>query len=85
MTRVNSVCPVNKLFRAFSRPLLIVSQSDSVQEKLKIDLQHHSSHLGFPVRTILAIFDLLVTPMLPTEFQVNWPFGSDEAKNRLSR
>ena len=32
---------------------------------------------------ISAVFDLQVTPMLPTEFQVNWPFGSgEEAKNR---
>ena len=35
---------------------------------------------------ILAIFDLRVTPMLPTKFRVNWPFGSGEkAKNRFSR
>ena len=35
---------------------------------------------------ILAIFDLQVTPMLPTKFQINWPFGSaEEAKNRFSR
>ena len=35
---------------------------------------------------ILAIFDLQVTPMLPTKFGVNWPFGSgEEAKNRFSR
>ena len=27
---------------------------------------------------ILAIFDLQVTPMLPTKFRVNWPFGSGE-------
>ena len=27
---------------------------------------------------ILAIFDLLVTQMLPTQFRVNWPFGSGE-------
>ena len=33
---------------------------------------------------LLAIFDLQVTPMLPTEFQVNWPFGSGEAINRFS-
>ena len=26
-------------------------------------------------RTILAIFDLQVTPMLPTKYQVNWPRG----------
>ena len=25
---------------------------------------------------ILAIFDLQVTPMLPTKFGFNWPFGS---------
>ena len=47
---------------------------------------HHGSHLGFRIGTVLAIFDLEVTPMLPTEFQVNWPFGSGEkAKNRFSR
>ena len=35
----------------------------------------------FPVGTILANFDLQVTPMLPAKFQVNWPFGSgNEAK-----
>ena len=33
---------------------------------------------------ILAISDLQVTPMLPTRFGVNWPFGSgEEAKNRF--
>ena len=31
------------------------------------------------------IFDLQVTPMLPTKFQVNWPFGSgEEVKNSFS-
>ena len=46
----------------------------------------HCSHLGFLTGTILAIFDLQVTPMLPDKFQVNWPFGSgEEAKNRFSR
>ena len=35
---------------------------------------------------ILAIFDLQGTPMLPTNFSVNWPFGSEkEAKNWFSR
>ena len=28
--------------------------------------------------TILAIFDLQVTSILDTKFQVNWPFGSGE-------
>ena len=34
----------------------------------------------------LFIYYLQVTPMLPTKFQVSWPFGSgEEAKNRFSR
>ena len=34
----------------------------------------------------LAIFDLQVTPMLPSKFGANWPFNSgEEAKNRFSR
>ena len=55
----------------------------SVQEKKrKIDFQD-GGHLGFPIGMIWAIFDLQVTLMLPTKFQVNWPFGSGgEAKNR---
>ena len=60
----------------------------SVQEKRKIEFQdgHHSGHLGFPIGTILAIFDLQVTLMLPSKFGVNWPFGSgEETKNRFSR
>ena len=59
-----------------------------VQEMRKIDFQDggHGGHLGFPIGKILAIFDLQVTPMLPSKFGVNWPFGSgEEAKNRFSR
>ena len=37
------------------------------------------------IGTILAIFDLRLTPMLPTKFRVNWPSSSEEAKNRFSR
>ena len=55
------------------------------EKKRKIDFQD-SRHLGFPIRKILAIFDLHVTLMLSTKFQINWPFGSgEEAKNRFSR
>ena len=41
----------------------------SVQEKkLKIDFKDgsHGGYLGFLIETILAIFDVQVTPMLPT-------------------
>ena len=51
------------------------STSLSVQEKKwKIDFQdgHHLGHLAFPVGIILAIFDLQVTLMTPTKFQINW-------------
>ena len=54
----------------------------------KIDVQdgHYGGHLGFLIGMILVIFNLQVTPMLPTEFRVNWPFGSgEEAKNRFTR
>ena len=57
-------------------------------EEGKIDFQDgcHGGHLGYPIGTILAIFDLQVTPMSPTKFGVNWPFGAgEEAKYRFSR
>ena len=44
-----------------------------------IDFQD-GGHLGFPIGKILAIFDLQVTRMLSTKFQVNWPFGSGEGE-----
>ena len=53
----------------------------------KIDFQDggYGDHLGFQIKTILAIFDLQYTPMLlPTKFRVNWLFGSgEEAKFRF--
>ena len=54
----------------------------------KIDFQDgcHGGHLGYPIGTILAFFDLQVTPMSPTKFGVSWPFGAgEEAKYRFSR
>ena len=58
----------------------------SVQEKQrKIDFQD-GGHLGFPIGTILSIFDLQVTPMLPSKLGVNWPVSSgEEAKNYFSK
>ena len=52
-------------------------------EEAKIDFQdgHHGGHLGFLIRTILALFDLEVTPMLPTKFQVH--FGLLEKKQKI--
>ena len=58
------------------------------EKKRKIHFQdsRHGRHLGFTIGMILAIFDLQDTPMLPSKFGVNWPFGSrEEAKNRFSR
>ena len=48
-----------------------------VQEKFNIDFQD-GCHLGFPIRMILAIFDIQVAliHVLLMKFRVNWPFGS---------
>ena len=45
----------------------------SVQEKKsKTNFQDsgHGGHLGLPIKTILAVFDLQVAPILPTKFRV---------------
>ena len=58
----------------------------SVQEKKrKIAFQDgcHGGHLGIWTDTILAIFDLQVTLMLPSKFGVNWPFGSGEEAKKI--
>ena len=78
-----STSHLNASYQAFK------STGLSVQlKKRKIDFQDdgHGGHLGFPIGTILAIFDLQVTLMLSTKFQVNWLLGlGEEVKNRFSR
>ena len=57
------------------------------EKKRKIDFQDGGlgGHLGFPIGTILAIFDLQVTLIVSSKFGVYWPLGSgEEAKNRFS-
>ena len=82
-----------KLFFIYKSPQCFLPSFETtgflVQEKKrKIDFQDgsHGGHLRFPIGTILAIFDLQVTPMLPIEFRVNWLLGlREEAKKRFSR
>ena len=59
----------------------------TVQTKFQIDFQagDYGGHTGFPIRINLIIFNLQVTKILPTMFQVNWPFGSEEVQNRFLR
>ena len=71
-----------KLFLIYKSPRCFLASLESsglsVQEKKqKIDFQDgcHGGHLGFPIGTILVIFDLQVTLMLPTKYRVNWPRG----------
>ena len=47
------------------------------EKKWKIDFQdgHNGCHLWFPIKTILAIFDLQVIQILSTKFHVSWPSG----------
>ena len=71
------------IFLSTSHPDASYQLSSQLTFGSGIDFQD-GHHFGFPI--ILAIFDLQVTPMLPTKFQVNWPFGSeDEANNRFSK
>ena len=50
------------------------------EKKFKIDFQHgcYGDHLVFPIRIILAIFDLQVTPILFVKFRVKGPCYSEE-------
>ena len=52
------------------------------EKKRKIDFRD-GGHLEFPIGTILAIFDLQVTPILLTKFQVNWPVDSGEEAKKI--
>ena len=79
------------LFLIYKSPQCFLSSYKSVgpsvrEKKRKIDFQDggHGGHLGFRIGTMLAIFDLQVTPMLPTWFQINWTFDL-EAKNTFSK
>ena len=52
-----------------------------VQEKeFKIDFQDggHGDHLGFPIGTILAIFNLLIVPMPKLSFKSIYSTGWEE-------
>ena len=51
---------------------------------LKTDFKD-GGHPEFTIGIILAIFDVQITPMLLTKFQVNWHFGSGQVQNRFPR
>ena len=58
------------------------------EKKFKIEFQegNSGSHLEFPVRIFLAIFNLQAIQILPIKFGVNSPYNSGiEAQNRFSR
>ena len=41
----------------------------SRNEKIYFYSGRHGGYLGFPIRTVLPIFDLCVTPMFPTKIK----------------
>ena len=71
--------------RTDGRKVITIAHPGQSSGELKIDFQDgdHGGHLGFPIGTILATFDLQVTPMLLTMFRINWRFGLEEAKKRF--
>ena len=82
-----------KLFLIYKSPCYFLSSFESIglsvqAKKFKIDFQdgNYGSHLVFPIRMILASFDLQATQMFSSKFQVSWPFGSEEdEQNRFPR
>ena len=77
------------IFLIYKSPRCFLASLEAIglsvqKKKRKIDFQDgsHGGHLGFPISTILAIFDLHFTLMLPSKFGVNWPFGSGEEANK---
>ena len=71
------------IFFIYKLPRYFLPSFESVGlfvQKRKIDFQDSSSdgHLGFPIRKILAIFDLQAVSILPTKFRVDWPSSSGE-------
>ena len=55
------------------------------EKKRKIDFQDgcHGGHLGFPIGTNLATFDLQVTPMLPSNFVESIGLSVQEKKRKI--
>ena len=51
-------------------------------EEANIDVQdgRYDGHLGFPIGTILAVFDLQATPMLPTKSHLAFRFRRKSEK-----
>ena len=73
------------LFLIYNSPWWFLASLESIGLSV-CEQTLNGSQLGFTIGRILAIFDLRVTPMLPTKFLVNLPFSSgEEAKNRFSR
>ena len=65
-----------KLFLIYKSPRSFLSSFESIglsvpeeKRKKKKDFQD-GDHLWFPIGTILAVFDLQVTPMISAKFQV---------------
>ena len=64
-----------ELFLIYKSPQCFLTSFESIglsvqKKKRKIDFQD-GCLLGFSIGMILAIFDLQVIPMLPTNFQIN--------------
>ena len=67
-----------QLFLIYKSPWCFLPSFKSIG----LTVQEMKRKTDFLIGTISAVFDLQVTPMLPTKFQVNWPFGSGEAKKK---
>ena len=68
---------VGKLYRFLIIAFLSISRQLALwgkEKNFEILFFQDGIHLGFAIGTILPIFDLHVTLMPPTKFQLNWHF-----------
>ena len=53
----------------------VAKKKKKKKKKKKFQDGGHGGHLGFPIGTILAIFDVQIILILPAKYRVNWPRG----------
>ena len=73
------------LFLIYRSPQYFLSSFKSIgpsiqERKFQIYFRDggRGSHLGFPIKTVLTVFDLQIAAIIPSKLRVKWPFGSGE-------
>ena len=65
-----------------SQLALWIRKRSKKKKKKEFQDGHHDGDFGFLIGKILSVFDLQVTPMLPTKFRVNWPSVQEKKRKK---